>query len=171
MITPLDCINSFLTLKSNGIYAMEKIEFWLLKYSDFHKETFKLVSSNDIFELDNGQEVRLPSFWIKTDEDKFLNLYKALDRVSDFHREEYHIKDLLVEYHTVKNCQSNLKQWFKKNEYLIADKYASFFFDYFDYDEDNNEENLLIYVQSIVEFEIYIDKNDFKNTIEFLGVF
>ncbi|MUH37069.1 hypothetical protein D9O36_14550 [Zobellia amurskyensis] len=171
MITPEDCIKYLLTLKSNGVYTMQKIEFWLLQYSDFYKETCSLVSSNDIFELDNGQDVRLPSFWNSTDNDKFLDLYKALDIISDFHRAENHMRDTLVEYHTVKNCQSDLKQWIRKNEYLIADKYASFYFDYLDYDEDDNELNLLVYVESVKEFQIYIDKNEFKYTLEFLNLF
>lgn len=171
MFSPLACINEFITFKSDGIYTMEKIEFWLLKFSGFYKETLAYVQTQDLFRMEDGTTVCLPSFWKTTNEYKFLDLYKTLDTVSNFHRKENNTRGLLLEYHSIKNSQSDLKQWTKKAKYIVADQYASFLSDYLDYDEDDNEENLLIYMESIKELEIYIDKNDFKNTLEFLGVF
>lgn len=43
--------------------------------------------------------------------------------------------------------------------------------DYLDYDENNEEEHLKLFLLELSELEIYIDRQDFKNTIDFLEIF
>ncbi|WP_149304908.1 hypothetical protein [Pareuzebyella sediminis] len=171
MTSPSDYIKEFEDLKEEGFYSMVKIEFWLLKYWELYKESRSYVQTQDLLKMDDGISVRLPLFWNPKDEEKFLELYTKLDSVSEFQRNESYISKLLVEYHAIKNSQTDLKKWYNKNVSLFKDKYATFLMDYLDYDVNDKEEHLLVHVDSLKELEIDIDKSDFKNTIEFLEIF
>lgn len=148
---------------------VKKLEWWLLKYSDLYKKTFDFVYSQHLFTTDNGSVIRLPPFGEPTDQEKFLDLYQALDKICEFHRNEKYFKQELTEYEKIKDSQSDLKSWVAKNEVLGADKYVCFLVDYLDYSE--NAEYLSVYFHSSKDLEIYIDRQDFKNTIEFLEIF
>ena len=157
--------------QENGVLTMPIIEWWLLKYSDFYKTTYDFVYSQHLFTTDDGSVIRLPPFGKPTDEEKFLDLYKALDTISEFHRNEKYFAQEMVDYHKIKNSHSELKNWVAKNEGLGADKYVCFLINYLDYDENDQEEHLSVYVHSAEEIDIYIDRQDFKNTIDFLEIF
>jgi len=162
-------------LKESRVFFNEKIipisqvEWWLLKYSDFYKKTSDFVYSQHLFKMDDGSIVRLPPFGEPTDQDKFLDLYKALDTICEFHRNEKYFEQELTEYQKIKDSQSDLKSWIAKSEDLGAEKYVCFLVDYLDYSE--NAEHLSVYVHSSKDLEIYIDRQDFRNTIEFLEIF
>tara|TARA_R110002096_G_scaffold434449_1_gene656038 strand:+ start:1147 stop:1722 length:576 start_codon:yes stop_codon:yes gene_type:complete len=164
-------ISELFELKKNGILSISIIEWWLLKYSEFYKKTYDFVYSQHLFTTDDGSVIRLPPFGKATDEEKFLELFKALDTICELNRNEQYFEQELTEYQKIKNSQSELKNWVTKNEYLGADKYVCFLIDYLDYDENDQEEHLNIYVSSLKELEIYIDRKDFKNTIDFLEIF
>ena len=162
-------------LKESRVFFNEKIipitqvEWWLLKYSDFYKKTSDFVYSQHLFKMDDGSIVRLPPFGEPTDQDKFLDLYNALDTICEFHRNEKYFEQELTEYQKIKDSQSDLKNWITKNEDLGAEKYVCFLVDYLDYSE--NAEHLNIYAHTSKELEIYIDRQDFRNTIKFLEIF
>ena len=162
-------------LKESRVFFNEKIipisqvEWWLLKYSDFYKKTSDFVYSQHLFKMDDGSIVRLPPFGEPTDQDKFLDLYKALDTICEFHRNEKYFEQELTEYQKIKDSQSDLKSWIAKSEDLGAEKYVCFLVDYLDYSE--NAEHLNIYIHSSKELEIYVDRQDFRNTVEFLEIF
>ena len=151
------------------VNPISKVEWWLLKYTDLYKKTSEFVYSQHLFKMDDGSIVRLPPFGKPSDKDKFLDLYKALDTICEFHRNEKYFEQELKEYQKIKDSQSDLKKWVVKNEDLGAEKYVCFLVDYLDYSE--NAEHLNIYVHSSKELEIYIDRQDFRNTIEFLEIF
>jgi len=169
----LEQINTI--LKESRVFFNEKIipitqvEWWLLKYSDFYKKTSDFVYSQHLFKMDDGSIVRLPPFGEPTDQDKFLDLYNALDTICEFHRNEKYFEQELTEYQKIKDSQSELKNWIAKNEDLGAEKYVCFLVDYLDYSE--NAEHLNIYAHTSKELEIYIDRQDFRNTIKFLEIF
>jgi len=169
----LEQINTI--LKESRVFFNEKIipitqvEWWLLKYSDFYKKTSDFVYSQHLFKMDDGSIVRLPPFGEPTDQDKFLDLYNALDTICEFHRNEKYFEQELTEYQKIKDSQSELKNWIAKNEDLGAEKYVCFLVDYLDYSE--NVEHLNIYAHTSKELEIYIDRQDFRNTIKFLEIF
>lgn len=164
-------ISELFELKKNGTLSISIIEWWLLKYSEFYKKTYDFVYSQHLFTTDDGSVIRLPPFGKPTDKEKFLDLYIALDTISEFHRNEKYFQQELTEYQKIKNSHSDLKKWVAKNENLGADKYVCFLIDYLDYDENDQEEHLNVYVSSLKELEIYIDRKDFKNTIDFLEIF
>ncbi len=165
----LNLYEVFRFFNNSKVFSINEIEWWLLKYSDFYKSTYDFVQRQHIFKTDNGSIVRLPPLGKLTDKEKFLELYKALDTISEFHRNEKYFEQELTEYQKIKNSQSDLKKWVVKNQDLGADKYVCFLVDYLDYSE--NAEHLNIYIRSSKEIEIYVDRQDFRNTIEFLEKF
>jgi len=162
-------LENLLKLSDNNVFKISKVEWWLLKYADFYKKSYDFVYSQHLFKMDDGSTVRLPQFGQPTDQEKFLDLYKALDTICEFHRNEKYFKQELTEYQKIQDSQSDLKNWIAKNEDLVAEKYVCFLVDYLDYSE--NAEHLNIYVHTSKEIEIYIDRQDFRNTIEFLEIF
>lgn len=161
----------FLDLSINRIFEMSKIEYWLLKYSELYKKTYEFVHSQHLFTTDDSSVIRLPPFGKPTAEEIFLDLYKVLETISEFHRNEKYFEQEIVEYHKIKNSHSKLKNWILKNEKLGTEKYVCFLIDYLDYDENDEEEHLNVYVHNSKDFDIYIDQKDFKNTIDFIQTF
>ena len=162
-------VEQLIKILNQKVNPISKVEWWLLKYSDLYKKTSDFVYSQHLFKMDDGSFVRLPPFGEPTDQEKFLDLYKALDTICEFHRNEKYFEQELTEYHKIKDSESDLKNWIAKNEDLGAEKYVCFLVDYLDYSE--NAEHLNIYVHSSKELKIYIHRQDFKNTIEFLEIF
>jgi len=164
-------LQDFSKLNQKKILKMDLIEWWLLKYSKHYKETYNFLYNQDLFELEDGSTIRLPSFGKKTNDEEFLDLYEALDKISEFHRSEEYLKQELVYYHKIKDSQSDLKNWVTKNEYLGAEKYACFIIDYLDYNKNDKEIHLNIFVPSLEELSILIDRENFRSTIYFLEIF
>ncbi len=158
-------------LSKNDVYSISKVEWWLLKYSELYNKTYEFVYSQHLFTNDDGSVIRLPPFGESSDQEKFLELYEALETISEFHQNEKYFKQELTQHNKIKNSQSELKNWVAKNEYLGADKYVCFLIDYLDYNENGQEKHLNVFVHSSKELEIYIDRQDFKNTIDFLQIF
>lgn len=163
---------TFFDLKS--LFSIQEIEWWLLKYSDLYKEckdTYDAKHSDPIFRNDDGSVIRLPSMGNPSYIEKVLDLYEALDTLTEYHKDEQYFEQELVEYQKIKSSKPNLKKWVAKNESLGADKYICFLIEYLDYDKDGQEEHLKVSVYTSKEIEIYINRQDFKNTIDFLEIF
>lgn len=171
-IDVIKAINNFdkLNQKFKPI-TIDIIEWWLFKHSALYKKTYESVYNQHLFTTDDDSVIRLPPFGKLTDQDFFLDLYEALDTISKFHRNEKYFKQEMVTYNKIKHSHSNLKNWIAKNEDFGAEKYVSFLIDYLDYDENDEEEHLSVYVHSLKELEIYVDRHNFKNTIDFLEKF
>lgn len=167
----MNYLNDLQQLKSSGIYTIEKIEFWLLKYSNSYKSIHNFIYSQHLSNLEDGSTVRLPPFTKVSKEEIFIDLYDALVTISGFHRNEKYFKQEMLAYQKIKNSFSNLRFWTAKNENLGAEKYACFLIDYLDYAEDEKVEHLSVFVPSLNEFDIYIDRQDFTHTIDFLKTF
>lgn len=167
----MDWLADFQELHQKNIYSIKKIEWWLLKYSDAQKEWHNFIYNQHIFELKDGSTVRLPSFGKKSDQEIFLDLYKALDTISQFHRNEKYFEQEITTYHQIKKTKSDLKSWVSKNEDLGANEYSCFLLDYLDYDEDEKVEHLSLFIHSMKEADIFVDRQDFRYTIEFLEIF
>lgn len=167
----IKAIQDFKHINNEKILKVNIVEWWLLKYTQDYKETYDFIYSQHLFVLEDGSTVRLPPLGKKTYDEKFLDLYKALDTISELHKNEIYFKQELNEYHKVKKNKSKLKNWLAKNEDYGADKYVCFLIDYLDYDANNNEEHLKVFVHSLDELEILIDRQEFINTIKFLEIF
>ncbi len=167
----MDWLKEFQELPQNNIYSIVRIEWWLMKYSEVYKNEYKCFYSQYLIELEDGATVRLPPFGKKTDTEKFLDLYQALDNISQFHRNEKYFEQEVITYLKIKESKTELKAWALKNEELGANKYVCFLLDYLDYDEDENVNHLSVFVPSLKDLDIFVDRQDFKFTIEFLEIF
>jgi hypothetical protein len=168
----MEWLSKFKNLKSNSLYSIDKINLWLLKYSDSYKKTIHFIESKkEEFELEDASSVWLPPIKepISNSEKKFIILYGVLNTISEFHRNEKYFEQEMTEYHKIKHSKSDLKKWVAKNETLGAEKYVCFLIDYLDYSE--NPVHLNIYLNTLNELNIYIDRQEFKNTIDFLEIF
>lgn len=71
-------------------------------YPGFYKKTSDFVYSQQWFTIDDGSTVQLPPFGKKTDQENFLDLYEALEKTTDFQRNERYFKKEIVQYHKFK---------------------------------------------------------------------
>lgn len=165
-------IKEFESLSSDGIYSISKIEFWLLKYYDEYNRIKEKESERFVYFID-AKEIRLPDhIEVKTVNEFFLHFYDTLIKVTELHKNENYFKSEMAIYNSIKNTPEEIKKWLVKNERLGADKYFMFSLDYFG-DEDEMEKVIhlnVAFLEGKVK-NIFIDRNDFKHTIEFTNAF
>ncbi len=149
---------------------MNKIEFWLLKYSALYK-VGKDYQNQDFFDEGDIVDIKVPFLTLEADQNKFMELYRALDLISEFQKNENEISSILDNYNAVKDSDTLVCCWLEKNKHLGTEKYCSFLLDYLDYDDLDEEEYLLVYQDLTNGIEVFIDRHYFKNTIEFIEVF
>lgn len=160
------------TLEGQNPISISKINWWLLKYSNLQKRILHFIDSKkELIELENGLVAHISLLDDSTYNSykKFLNLYYALKTISEFQINEKYFEQEMNIYHGIKSSKKDLKNWVAKNEYFGTEIYACFIIDYLDYSE--NPENLNVYVHSSKELDLYIDRQDFKNTIDFIEIF
>ena len=167
----MNYLKEFKQLNASNVFSIHKIEWWLLKYSEVYKKEYNCFYSQHLSELEDGSTVRLPPFGKKSEQEKFLDLYKALDNISQFHRNEKYFEQEVITYLKIKESKTELIAWALKNEELGANKYVCFLLDYLDYDEDEKVNHLSVFVPSLKDLDIFVDRQDFKFTIEFLEIF
>ncbi len=164
-------LQDFQKLSQNLIYSIDRIEWWLLKYSDLYISSYDFIYSQHLVVLEDGSTGRFPPCGKPPEQEEFLNLYQALETIAQFHKNEKYFKEQMALFEDVKDDESKLKDWIKNNEEIGSNQYACFLLDYLDYDENDIVEHLNIYVLSAEHLEIYVDRKDFKHTIEFLNTF
>lgn len=154
------------SLTIDGIISMPKIEWWLLKYHDDYKK-IKEEDSKHFMHLIDGKWVRLPDYFdARTPKEKFLEIYDALIEISEFHRNEDYFRNEIAIYKRIENHTKKLIKWLTKNEEIYLNEYYMFSMDYFgDEDEMENEINLKLKLSN--GNPIYVDRNDFINTLMF----
>ncbi|UWX54891.1 hypothetical protein NYZ99_19485 [Maribacter litopenaei] len=167
----MNWIKDFQALSQNHIYSMDKIQWWLLKYTEKNKSIYNLERSRNSDGQKQLSDIILPLFWRSGKDRIFLDLYVTLDKISKFHRNERYFEQEVLDYHKIANSDSDLKNWISKNKSFGADVYVCFLTDYLDYDENENEEHLKVFVPSLKDLEIFINRADFKYTIDFLEIF
>lgn len=149
---------------------MDKIHWWLLK----HKESYAKLNVEEqnryTTQLEDGSVVRLPPFHKPNEDQIFLCIYEALDILSKFHRNEEYFQRELAKYKSISVADTlSLKNWIADHEKIGADDYACFLLDYLDYSD--TPEHLGIFFLYAKDLEFYVNKGDFKYTLEFLEVF
>ncbi|MCB0476312.1 MAG: hypothetical protein KDC69_11595, partial [Flavobacteriaceae bacterium] len=83
--------------------------------------------------------------------EKFLEIYDSLNKITDFHKQENYFKQEKAIYKSLKNDPEKVKGWLAKNEHFGANEYLMF-----------SLEN---------DGGISVDRNDFRYTIEFINIF
>src|SRR5690606_7778884 len=161
-------VKEFESLPSDGTYSLATIEWWLLKYQDEYNRIKEEESKRFMYLID-GKWVRLPDYLdARTPNEKFLHIYETLNIVTEFHKEEDYFKQQMAIYKRIKNDSQKVKEWLAKNEHLGAEKYFMFSLDYFG-EEDEMENEIHLHVTFLEDEgrELFVDRNDFKYTIEF----
>lgn len=162
----------FEELVEGNLYTISIINEWLLKYYKCYKRINKINNAMYLHRMDD-KLIRLPPICsCSTADEKFLSLYNELDKISKFNLWEAYLKQELYIYRGIKNQPEKVKNWLTKNEYLGAEKYFMFSLDYFgDKDEMENENHLHILFLEDIKYEVFVDRSDFKHTIEFANTF
>ena len=142
------------SLFDGNIISIDKVEFWLLKNQDQYKN-FKSLRESELPNLSN----------YVTAEDKFVDLYEQLDEVSRYHRFEPYCKEQLGIYALIKNDGLKLKEWFSTIESFYYEELIHFSVNYLDYLGNGKEYHLNVFSHFNKEMELFIDRDDFKNTI------
>jgi hypothetical protein len=164
-------IEGLKSLSNDSIFKISKIEWWLLKHETLYKQTKKINDYKNLYEI-NDRIVRLPdNIGNSTSDEKFIDVYESLDVLTKLHRNEDYLKQEMAIYNMIKDEPLKVKHWLKKNEKLGAEDYVTFLIDYLDYDPNDNEYHLKVFFLKNDKLEVYVDRQDFKYTIEFLEVF
>jgi len=167
----IEAYKQLLGLIIDNIYHIPKIEWWLLKNETLYVQIKRINDSKHLYEIDDSI-VRLPNnIGNPTSDEKFIDVYESLDVLTKLHRNEKYFKQEMAIYDRIKNEPQKVKQWLKKNEKLGTEDYVTFLIDYLDYDPNDNEYHLNVFFLKDDKLEVYVDREDFKHTIEFIETF
>lgn len=150
------------------IISMPKIEWWLLKYKEAYKVS-KYVERQENTFIDVDEEATyLPSLSKPTVEEKLIEVYEALERLSNYYRNEQYYKNQLLKYEVIKHNSEEVKA---NEEKYKAENYLLFFVDYLDYEINNEEYHLKLSFHKSPNCELFVNRMDFIHTINFLEIF
>ena len=150
---------------------MAKIEWWLLKHESNYSYVKAIENIKNTFEVD-GKDVILPSLQNPpSEEERFICLFEALEKLSQLHKNENYFKQEMAIYISIKENTEKLKLWLVKNEVFGADKYVCFLVDYLDYLGNGEEYHLNVFLEKDRNFNLFVDREDFKHTVDFLETF
>jgi hypothetical protein len=158
-------------LSKSGVFRLDKIQEWVISYVDLYKKNYAFVYNQHLYTAQDGSTIRLPLCAPPKDEEIFLSLYESLKRILELHANETYFEHELFDYYKMINSTSAVNKWIEKNENFGAIEYVTFLTDYLDYNFNGKEEHLKVPLSNFKEFEIFVDRQDFKNTINFLEIF
>ena len=99
----------------------------------------------------------------------FKHLFEALNDVSGFYKLEGTFKKEIHNYHKISNSITEVKKWVAKNEKLGAGRDELYLFSVECLDNIDDKKEICVYNKN--GWEIYINKEKFKYTIEFFDIF
>jgi len=153
--------------KLAGVKSLKEIKQWLIENK---KNAISLKENNN--KIKSCFDDMGCSCSMNSKEAEFLSLYEQLSEISEIHKLENYAKEELKTYKIIKVNNIEVKQWLIKNEKIAGENLACFLIDYLDYSEyENDIFHLLAYRKVEQKFEIFIQRNDFKNLIEFKELF
>jgi len=161
-------IQEFKFYSTENIYSIDQIKYWLEQHVDLYEYAKLNWNKGSCF----GD---LPcSHTLNNDLSKFIDFYEPLKELVDKHEYESYFWLELEDYKQIKDNHSKLKEWVKRNERLGASEFILFFLDYLDYIDYSETEtpyHLKVFILNFTEFDVYVDRKCFINTIAFLEVF
>ena len=167
MNSRLVCIDELISLSSDSVFSIAKIEWWLLKNHDLFNEIEELESRRFRYFID-GRWVRLPDYLvIRTKEEKFRNIYKRLNDITKYQRLESNCKEEITIFNSISNDVNEVINWLIKNEKLF---FVDFGPDYFSEDFKQHVERFLLDI-NLFDVHVSVDKKEFKYVIEFLNIY
>lgn len=152
---------------TNNLNSISQIDKWISENHINYKYCKEInVNINSCFH-DIGCACSMNS-----EEAKFSFLYEELSKISETHKLESYAKEELKTYEVIKVNNVEIKNWLIKNEKIASEELACFLIDYLDYSENEKEiYHLLAYRNVEQKLEIFIQRNDFENLIEYKELF
>ena len=159
-------IEELINLGNDSLYTMNKIEWWLMKQA----ENFEVAFEGEKFEFE-GERDYLPLLLQldRSENARFVFIYRALEELSEFYRYEEHTRKELKEFKKVKSNIESVRKWLIKNEEIGISELILFETLYLDYTETPH--HLKVYLSQINDIEIYVNRKDFINIIKFNNIF
>lgn len=150
---------------------ISKVRLWLKEYERTYHYS-KLIERIENTFFSNGEAIYLPSLSEPTEEEQIIEIYEAFKKLSNFHKNEAYYKKELLKYETIKNKDAEVEEWLDSNEEKYeTEEYLFFLIDYLDYDKNNEEYHLLIPLLKSTNLNLFVNRKDFINTIDFLKIF
>ena len=163
----MEALEEFKKVQENQVYTFSTIKGWLLKYVGQYQE-LNLNWNCPNKSCESGKGGTCITIY-RSDECVFFSLFNSLLAFSKYHSRENYAKEEIKSYHKIKNDKGLLKKWVRKNEYIGTVECFELLLSHFDY--DLNPVHLLITGKSLLGYEVFVDREDFKNLIKFLEIF
>lgn len=175
-----------LLLDSEKVYSIREIDTWFNEnwpYYNWISDRWRCKKCPTFKSL--------PCICIAPDDQwKFLKLYEAIDEILRFHRKEAYFKNEIIEYHNIKYSKINLKIWAAKNHDLGLNIYANFSRKFLAIEKESSSirvygsSEIELYIinklreetgrggfKTVLDYDVFINKEHFKHTIEFIKIF
>lgn len=150
----------------DNIYQIKPLKEWLKKHREFYSKTYNILWNSGSYEPFEDGLIRLPDLCNPKQEEIFIEFYNEIEEIVDYHQSESKFTIRMNAYRKAKNSKDKLEEWFVKNEGIGSLCYASFLVDYLDYSD--NPKHLILNVENIDGDKIFVDRECFKNTVDFL---
>lgn len=149
------------SLSKDGIYSIDKICWWLLKYEEEYQRINSIISSIP---------GRYPSFTPKyQDEFNLKDLYKSLEEVSVCYTNETYFEEQLKVYNEVKNNVSELENWLATNYLDIGGQQCKFTILFGD-TRELTDYSFKIHLPRALNLSVIVDSKGFQYTLQFLNI-
>lgn len=172
-------------LNDKPFITVQFIKKWINENWEYYKDI------KDNWNCENcPTELGLPCICINPEEEYVFTLvYEKLDEVISYHKSEEYFRKELIIFENIKDSENELREWVLKNQKLWDDGFFTIGAEFFDFDFNNKETaNIRVFRPRIIipgmcgevnspklkrgiDFEIYVDRNDFKHTLKFLEIF
>src|SRR5690554_2914962 len=159
-------LNDFERLMDTPFMNLDKIEWWLLKYADFHSEITTYYRDNNISYSPNSDLEAHPLYPLIINLHAFLDFYHFLNEITEYTRREAYFKEEIKEYQRLKASQDDPKEWLIKNLKFGLGPHPQFIADA---NAFGNDEMIVIHEQHDVVFNL--DRDRFSFTLNFLKIF
>jgi len=147
-------------LGTNSFHNIPRINWWLLKYESMYSYSKAYRNKNSC--ISGLPSVHYPDY----PENKFCDLYEGLDNITRLHKYEGWLIQALKEIH-IQNNPILIQKWLTKYEKLGSDYLFEFWTEWYDEEENCIEPFILNWKHLKIKFQ----KEEWKNTIEFLEIF
>ena len=165
---------------TDQVLTMEYVSNWLKRHGSTYlkaKKDYKILR-----QMHGGALPYLPDICNPTTFDRileryleFFSLYEELNTLGKYHKFERHFKKEMAYYQTIKDSEEDLKKWTRKHIHRGTHLFLLFAIDYIDYDGNEvfGEDKcpLKPYFTFLPDVDIYISRQDFQYTLQFVDAF
>ena len=152
-------------LSLNKVQSIVDVKIWVKNYANDYTQALKTWNCK-ICPTDIG----LPCICKEPDAElRFINLYKLFLEVIEYHKYESVAQ---VQLKLLKDNRISIDNWVKQNETIASEELVLFIPTYLDYGTDENKvHHLLISKYGKNNCNMFLDRNEFRNIIEFIEIF